>query len=695
MSEPRAIEIVQQYFDGGYRVVFWDAEGEAKGPNKKEDKGWPTRDYKLDEWNENKRVGLMTGVEIEPGKFLHDIDIDWGVGAGIALHMLPKTKFVFGRQSKPFSHCFYTLSEALPSYKFTDPVQARPGFNESLIELRGSKTSGELGQQTMVPPSVWAKDGRQEPLIFRAFGKPTHLDDPKMLKRSVTNAAIGMLLAKHLGNRGFGHEVRMAFAGFLLRAGLTEDEVLTMGMAIAQFTNNDPNDVGLTVRTTVQRLAQNATARGGRSMASMLGEHGSAIVARINEWLGNEAPGLQTDNHGRVIQKSQENIRRALQWLNIELSYDVFSDHYLMNGKVIHDADLIEIECQLENRFHLVPPVEYLHTRIKYIAQQNEFHPVKEYLDALVWDGTPRIDTWIIESAGAEDSPYTRAVSSIFLIAAVRRIYEPGCTYQEMLVLEGDQGWNKSTACAMLCPKPDWFSDAFPFNGNGQKVIEATSGKWIVESSDLAGKRKTEIEQLKANIARGKDTARMAYGKVALTKLRQFVMIGTTNRNTYLTDTTGGRRFWPMKLGKSFDLGWLQQHRDQLWAEALHRHLNHASIRLAEDLWPVAAQHQEQRLEVDPWEDVLRTFAANAQKRVDGMRRLPTSQLYDALKIPVERRDRLVGLRVSEIMQRLGFAPSTVRGDDNKVERGFVQVNGVVDMAPRDEVTREPGEDDI
>ena len=240
--------LVQTYVDRGWRIITWPQIGDAKGPR---EGGWPTKVYTLADYHEGYRVGILTGCEVAPGKFLHDVDIDWAPGSTIAQKLIPNTNFVFGRPSKPVSHCFYTLPEKLPTFKYEDID------GTSLIELRGTKLDGGLGCQTMVPPSVWTKDGLRESLAFfkDKDADPAHLDANR-LKHAVCLAAIGMLLAKHFGANGFGHDPRLAWAGFLLHAGIKVDDLVDMGEAISVYTNNlEISDVRTVVESTDARLS--------------------------------------------------------------------------------------------------------------------------------------------------------------------------------------------------------------------------------------------------------------------------------------------------------------------------------------------------------------------------------------------------------------------------------------------------------
>lgn len=684
-------ELVQAYLNQHFRIVTWPAVGDEKGPR---ETGWPQRIYTIDDYHEGDRVGILTGTELGPQKYPHDVDIDWAPGSLIAQALLPPTSFVFGRSSKKISHCFYTLSDALPSSRYEDIDRT------CLIELRGTKVNGELGLQTMVPPSIWTKEGQREPLIFVRFGPPTHFDPPSLLKQKVCLSAIGMILAKHLGKNGFGHEARLAWAGYLLRASIPIDDLVTMGEAMSQYTNNlEINDVRRVVESTAARLSSDTShkIKGGPALAKILGTHGKAIIARINEWLGRDSDFVRNSD-GMILKDHQGNIRRAVSLLGHELFYDEFSDKLLIDRlHPLEDRQLNDLYLRIDEEHRFRPTFLFFEKVIKHTAWANAFHPVKEYLASLTWDQTPRINTWLVDCAGADDSAYLQAVSSILLIAAVRRIYTPGCKYDELLVLEGAQGINKSSALRALCPRSEWFSDDMALNLNSQRMIESTLGKWIIEAADLAGKRKAEIEQLKANLSRQVDgPARLAYAHLPVERPRQFVMVGTTNSVVYLTDQTGARRFWPVHVEK-FNLEKISQLRDQLWAEAVVREHAHESIRLDESLWPDAGVHQEARRGTDPWEEPIRDLLLRTEVTSGHKRRLATSAIWTALSIQQQDRDRSKSLRISEIMQRFGFVHTRVRPAGGNVEVGFV---GPADMAelPHEgdiqSTMREPGSDD-
>jgi predicted P-loop ATPase len=315
---------------------------------------------------------------------------------------------------------------------------------------------------------------------------------------------------------------------------------------------------------------------------------------------GNNGHGDATDfarsTSGRIQANSLDNIRLALVKLETSLRYDAFAQQVFIDGAPADDVSIDRLWISADDACGFRPSKDLFRTVVMNEARRRPIHPVRAYLDALTWDGTPRLDNWLATYAGAIDGAYVRAVGALPLIAAVRRVREPGAQFDELLVLESQQGTLKSTALRTLCPVDAWFSDDLPLGVDSKQVIERTSGKWIVEAAEMHGNRGREAEQLKAFLSRRVDgPVRLAYDRLPTSIPRQFVLIGTTNATAgYLKDSTGARRFWPVRV-RRFDVEALGADRDQLWAEAAVREAQGESIRLASDLWTAAGAHQEER----------------------------------------------------------------------------------------------------
>lgn len=709
MAGPDASALLQQYQQLGLRIVYWPRKGndpkEWKGPRTKK---WndPALQYPIEAYDPaTMNVGVVTGHEIAPGKFLIDIDFDWQPGTVMAGLLLPATHFAFGRKGKKLSHAFFTTSERLPFIKYDDIGIENRGDGVRFVEV----FSGNSTHQTMVAPSLHTPPDTRIELVVS--GNIAHVDSSD-LQRSILDYAIACMVLRHTPN-GLHHDGRLALSGMLLTSGFEPERVIAIEEAVcrAQILANVPDmsekdvaDASLNVRTTQHKILTQKKFAGAGKFAEYIGKpQGEWVVERIQKWFGKEGDFVR-DRHGRPLAKHQGNIARALSQLKYELSYNEFAERLLVNGQTMTDAMVHHIYLHIDRDFHFQPPLDFFWIVVENIARQHKFHPVKDYLNSLDWDGESRVDTWLIESAGAVDSPYVRAISSKMLIAAVRRIRQPGCKYDEIVVWESPQGTNKSSAAAALCQDPEWFTDDLRLNLSSKEIIEGTLGKWVIEASELAGKRKTEIEQLKAMLSRQVDgPARMAYARAPVERPRQFILVGTTNSSVYLLDSTGGRRFWPVTV-RQFDVGWVIANRDQLWAEAAVREAKGESIRLPERLWPDATVEQERRLEIDPWESKIREMLLDEGKWVNAGKthvwrsdtlRVTADGLWEAVSVPVERRDRLGALRLSDIMQRLGFKRTRVRPpESSSVQVGYRQERGDVELRESDS-ERRPGEDDL
>lgn len=365
-----------------------------------------------------------------------------------------------------------------------------------------------------------------------------------------------------------------------------------------------------------------------------------------------EAEEFQKDKDGKPY-KSLHNARVAVRKLGVTLEFDEFAERSLIAGlpgfgPQLDDAAVTRMRLDVEERFRIPFGKDWFADFIADAARRNRRHPVREFLDGLTWDKTPRLDGWMTTFLGVKNTDYTRAIGTLVLVAAVRRIRKPGCKFDEMLVLEGEQGSLKSTALKVLAVVEDWFSDDLPLNAKSQQFIEQTVGKWIVEAGELKGMRKGDIESLKSCLSRSLDRARMAYGRLAIERPRQFVIIGTTNSERYLKDSTGNRRFWPVRVGE-VRLAELRRDREQLWAEAAAREAAGVSIRLDPALYDAARAAQEERRVEDPWVQVIDDILGDLEGK------LRTADTWLLVGVSRDRRTQQDNERLGEVMRELGW----------------------------------------
>lgn len=375
-------------------------------------------------------------------------------------------------------------------------------------------------------------------------------------------------------------------------------------------------------------------------------------ASRAAERVALDAADFERDKDQNVL-KNQHNVRVGLHKLGVSLSYNTFHDRFIVDGltgfgPVIDDAAMTRSRLSIDENFRCLFAKEFFEDVVKDTARKNSFHPVRDYLDDLVWDGVPRIDGWLSAYFGAKDTPYTNAVGRLWLIAAVRRVRQPGCKFDEMIVLESDQGKDKSTALGILAVKEEWFTDNLPLNADPARTIESISGRWIIEVAELQGGRKSEVEHVKAMLSRRIDRARLAYGRLPSEYPRQCVFAGTTNNQKYLRDQTGNRRFWPVAIGK-IDVANLKQDRDQLWAEAAQLEAQGASIRLDPSLWQEAAVEQDERREDDP-------FTMSLSEYLDvHTGKIRVTDVFELLGIPMHMRSTDQNTRIGMAMKALGW----------------------------------------
>jgi predicted P-loop ATPase len=170
--------------------------------------------------------------------------------------------------------------------------------------------------------------------------------------------------------------------------------------------------------------------------------------------------------------------------------------------RFMSDDDFVDLRLEIQEKFRFLPSKDYFIDVVKNIARSNKFHPVRERFDALQWDGEARIDEFFITYAGAEDTELNRAISRKFFMAGIKRIYQPGCKFDTMLVIEGEQGTGKSTLFKLLAMEEEFFSDDFPLGGDAKQTIEQTRGKFLIECAELKGMRASDVTKVKSQLSR-------------------------------------------------------------------------------------------------------------------------------------------------------------------------------------------------
>jgi len=278
-------------------------------------------------------------------------------------------------------------------------------------------------------------------------------------------------------------------------------------------------------------------------------------------------------------------------------------------------------------------------------AHENIISPIKHYLQDLRWDGKPRLDNILVDYAGAKDNKLNRIFGAKFMIGAVARALNPGCKNDTALVMEGPQGVGKSTFGKILASE-EYFHDGLP-DLHSKDASSGIRGMWFIELSELSAMRRSENEATKAFLSRTHERFRPAYARTEVIEPRRCVFFGTTNRSDYLTDDTGGRRFWPVRVTK-IDRDALARDRDQLWAEAVHRFQSGCSWWLDAADEDCAASLVVERTADDPWE-------AEVLQIADKWEVACTREILTAMKIEMPQQNKAMAMRVAGILTRANW----------------------------------------
>lgn len=277
-------------------------------------------------------------------------------------------------------------------------------------------------------------------------------------------------------------------------------------------------------------------------------------------------------------------------------------------GRYLKDTDDDNLAHYLERTYGIGSTK--IPTALGVIYERHRFHPVRAYLNALEWDGVPRVEGLLRRYIGAEDSPFNRTIMRKVMAAAVARVFSPGCKFDYMLVLiTPEQGRKKSTLIRALGRQ--WYSDSFS-TVQGKEAFEQLQGVWIVEAAELSSLKRAEVETVKHYISKQEDRYRVAYGRRLENFPRQCIFIGTGNEVHFIQDHTGGRRFWPV-VGDLFPrqadpekIG--AEEINQIWAEAVTYYRAGEKLYLNDAMEEEAKALQLEHTTVDARTDLIEAY---------------------------------------------------------------------------------------
>lgn len=364
----------------------------------------------------------------------------------------------------------------------------------------------------------------------------------------------------------------------------------------------------------------------------------STTEAQDVSWM--TAAKLQYDSNTGKPKKPRDNVIRIL--LNDPaLKGKIATDEFAMRGVALGalpwdareemrlwtDTDDSGLNWYLETRYGITGQT-LVDDALRLVSKEQAFNAVKEYLGSLYWDGLPRVETAFRDYLGAEDTPYVRAVCRKSLVAAVARVFEPGCKYDYVPVIIGPQGLGKTTFLRTLAH--GWHSDSLS-SFHGKEASEQIQGIWIVEIGEMTAAKRSDNNEIKQFLSRCDDVYRQPYGRRTERYPRKGVFFGTTNENDFLTDTTGNRRFWPVDGGILTPTlsPWddLPGQVDLIWAEAVALYKKGEPLYMeTEELKRAAKEAQEGHRDIDARAGMIEEFISR-----------PVPDNYDALSLSTRR----------------------------------------------------------
>ena len=375
-----------------------------------------------------------------------------------------------------------------------------------------------------------------------------------------------------------------------------------------------------------------------------------------------------------------DQLKQEQIFLNEKLPWDDSLGRTLTEMTVLQVRTYILDKCQGSG---FEPSKEHVHDALNFHATTNIINPIIDYLNGLEWDGVKRVSRLFARGFNCVPNDYTDAVSTCFMVGAIARQRDPGCKFDTMPIVNGEQGSLKSTGFKVLF-SPVWFSDAAIPKLSDKDAPQLLLGIWMHEFAELASLRKADMDELKAFMSRSMDRYRPPYGRKIENHPRRIVFAGTVNQGGYLNDPTGARRFWPLQMprGARVDVDWIKEYRDQLWAEADALYKAGESIILPENLWAFASETQKAQTTEDPWMDEIRDMLADrrtarlafeasegdyASEVVNGTEvfspldeppeadRIHTKEILLGLGLKAERQNPSHSIRIRSSMEALGW----------------------------------------
>lgn len=328
---------------------------------------------------------------------------------------------------------------------------------------------------------------------------------------------------------------------------------------------------------------------------------------------------------------------------------DFYHRVFKFPGEPWNDVDTLRLTKRLQDEFAFRKVgIDIVDSAVELRAHSNIMNEPRDWMSSLYWDKKPRISDFFVSCLGAEPSPYISAVGHNFWVGMVARVFQPGCQNDHMVVIEGAQNVGKTSILRIIGGK--WYAEATE-NVQSKDFFMVLNGRILVEIAELDSFNKADVTRIKQVVSCPIDSYRLPYARRGADYPRTSVLVGTTNEDTYLRDSTGARRFWPVKCGQ-IDLQAARDQREQLFAEAL-------ACFKAGDSWHLTPHEetlevQESRRDRDAWEDLLKNELTMG---------LPVT-MADAgklLGITADKLDMRTQKRIGIAMKKVGYVRKLYR----------------------------------
>ena len=414
-------------------------------------------------------------------------------------------------------------------------------------------------------------------------------------------------------------------------------------------------------------VIDDSTPTGERQRAEQIDEVRAKLAHPKDAWTTNERGDRVWLKAPKQTASNVRDVLRLDPAFRSRLRLNDFAGTIEWDGRLMEDADATDVRLALADLYALQASVTLTHEMMVFVARMLRYHPVRDWLEGLRWDGTPRMSRLLSHYAGCADNPLHATLSRRFMISCVARIMQPGAKVDTVLILAGPQGYGKSTFFRALAGA-EWFRDS-AIDLRNKDAYMALRGAWLYEMAELAAMRPRDAETVKAFLSAQVDHYRPPYGRNQVEQARQCVFVGTTNEPSFLSDPTGARRFWPATVETMPRTAEVERDRVQLWAEAVEAYKANERwwLELNEsiDLGDAHEQYQHE----DPWQPKIARWLDDPTNSRGGF--TLEAVLNTAIRKDDDKQTKGDEMRLGGLLTGMGYRRKRIQEGGLRVYRWF------------------------